>query len=40
MNYQVALTISYIFRLVNELGDYSSPNYSLLVGCDFIKGVL
>ena len=39
MNYQVALTISYIFRLVNELGDYSSPNYSRLVGCDFIKGV-
>ena len=30
MNYQVALKISYIFRLVNELGDYYSPNYSRL----------
>ena len=39
MNYQVALTISYIFRLVNELGDYYSPNYSRLVRCDFGKGV-
>lgn len=30
MNYQVALTISYIFRLVNELGNYHSINYSSL----------
>ena len=45
MNYQVALTISYIFRLVNELGDYDyySPNYSRLgrpeQGCDFGKAL-
>ena len=38
MNYQVALTISYIFRLVNELGDYSSPNYSRL-RCDSVKAL-
>lgn len=30
MNYQVALTISYIFRLVNEFGNYHSINYSRL----------